>query len=291
MLTSKIKIQGKSGCPIRIYQNEIGYSLIKTAKDQNYSLRLKKQAEKQIFFHENTSKNLAFLTPKILSINEIDGLCAIEMEFINAESYSTFLTKQKKGSIDTFISNVFDYIKVNIKNSKPISYEVHSELILQKTKELENYFLKSTYYGHEILPKITNYLKNNIPNTELPIGHCHGDFTLSNMLFANNSKIYLIDFLDSFIESPLIDYIKLRQDTRYYWSPFLEQPNKLRNVRLIQVLNYIDKKIEREMKMNFEYITQWEEYLTVMNFARIIPYAESMDDFDFLTNNIKKLIK
>ena len=48
----------------------------------------------------------------------------------------------------------------------------------------------------------------------IPVGTCHGDLTFSNILF-NGNNYYLIDFLDSFIESPLLDIVKLRQDTAW----------------------------------------------------------------------------
>ena len=111
------------------------------------------------------------------------------------------------------------------------------------------------------------------------------------MLFANNSRIYLIDFLDSFLESPFIDYVKLRQDTRFYWSAYLEKEDIKLNVRLIQVLNYIDKEISNKIRAEFKDIVKWEDYLTVMNLARIIPYAETKEDFDFITKHINIIIK
>ena len=43
---------------------------------------------------------------------------------------------------------------------------------------------------------------------EIPMGKCHGDLTFSNILF-NGNNYYLIDFLDSFIESPLLDLVKI----------------------------------------------------------------------------------
>ena len=45
---------------------------------------------------------------------------------------------------------------------------------------------------------------------EIPLGPCHGDLTTSNVLFAHDSSaIALVDFLDSFLESPLVDLAKL----------------------------------------------------------------------------------
>ncbi len=54
----------------------------------------------------------------------------------------------------------------------------------------------------------------------MPVGICHGDLTFSNMLF-NGNNYYLIDFLDSFVESPLLDIVKLRQDSAYLWSQLM----------------------------------------------------------------------
>lgn len=291
MSKSTIKIQGKSGCPISIKQDERGYSLVKVSKNKEYSPRLKKQAEKQHNFYLNASKKSPFYTPQIIAIHESNELTSIEMEFINAESYSTFLSKQTKRSLDVFIENLFIYIKNNTEQSTFLGPSYYSGLITQKIEELELIFKKLNYEDHKPLSEIIYYLKNSIPKSMIPIGPCHGDFTLSNMLFSNNEKIYLIDFLDSFIESPFIDYVKLRQDTKYYWSSYLENQEEGTNVRLIQALNYIDKEICKQMKRDFKEITEWEEYLTVMNFARIIPYAESINDINFLTKQINTIIK
>ena len=59
---------------------------------------------------------------------------------------------------------------------------------------------------------VFDYLNNNIPNLNIYKNVCHGDLTLSNLIFKNN-EIYCIDFLDSFIDSPIIDLVKLKQDS------------------------------------------------------------------------------
>ena len=41
---------------------------------------------------------------------------------------------------------------------------------------------------------------------ELPEGFCHGDLTLSNLLF-NNDDIVIIDFLDTFLDSTIQDIV------------------------------------------------------------------------------------
>jgi thiamine kinase-like enzyme len=50
------------------------------------------------------------------------------------------------------------------------------------------------------------------------MGNCHGDFTFSNMIVSENGDICLIDFLETFLETPLQDIAKLMQELKYYWS-------------------------------------------------------------------------
>lgn len=54
----------------------------------------------------------------------------------------------------------------------------------------------------------------------IPLGMCHGDLTLSNILVqeSTHDRIVLIDFLDSFVESPLADMAKLNQDLSHAWT-------------------------------------------------------------------------
>lgn len=290
MAINNIKVEGKSGCPICIKRNNDGYFIEKKSKEASYSPRLKKQILKQINFYEKSKLTDTFQTPKIINSNENDSIYCVEMELINAESYSSFLVMQHKKNLDLFVEQIYEYLTQNIKNANFVNSKIYKILLTTKTNELDFIFSRINSIEKKILDDTLSFLKYKIPNSEIPIGTCHGDFTLSNMLFANSNKIYLIDFLDSFIESPLIDYIKLRQDTKYHWSPFIEGPHKEYNVRLKQSLNYIDTEISNRMNKSYGFIKKWEKYLTIMNFARILPYANSENDFKYLTHNIKKLL-
>jgi len=112
------------------------------------------------------------------------------------------------------------------------------------------------------------------------VGNCHGDMTLSNMIFGKD--IYLIDFLDSYIESPTLDLIKLRQDTHLYWS--LNMIDKTTDLTKIKLgLNYIDNWILDNYKIE-DY-----ELLQIINLLRIYPYTKDEKIINWLDTNIKKL--
>lgn len=288
-MNPEIKVEGKSGCPISIAQTPHGYIIIKQAKDADYAPRLVKQAEKQNAFFIKSTLESRFITPEILAINTDNNNCIIKMRFVNAESYSAYLTKQRKENLDNLISEFVTYFSSNFEQSTTLYPNENHVIFYDKAIELEGKLTKIKHLDTTFTKRLAAYLLNNIPNHPIALGPCHGDFTLSNMLFANNNKIYLIDFLDSFIESPIIDYIKLRQDSKYHWSPFIEEEH-INNVRLLQTLSYIDVQITTKIETKFPMIKNWESYLTTMNFARILPYVNSVPEFAYLTKNINTLL-
>ncbi len=56
------------------------------------------------------------------------------------------------------------------------------------------------------------------PSLPVPMGECHGDLTLSNLILSHSKGIVLIDFLACFLESPLQDLAKIAQDFECGWS-------------------------------------------------------------------------
>ena len=54
--------------------------------------------------------------------------------------------------------------------------------------------------------------------SNVPLSYCCGDLTLENIMLDDNKQIYLIDFLDSFYDSWMIDVAKLLQDLELHWS-------------------------------------------------------------------------
>ena len=132
-------------------------------------------------------------------------------------------------------------------------------------------------------------MKTNIPGTPLPIGICHGDFTFSNILFGDN-KIYLLDFLDSFIESPLIDLVKISQDTCFKWSIMLEKemPAHQKN-KLIQTFNYLDHEIASFCNNQLG-MSKWYNYLQVFNLLRIVPYLSNSEEIFFIEKSLRQIV-
>jgi aminoglycoside phosphotransferase (APT) family kinase protein len=66
--------------------------------------------------------------------------------------------------------------------------------------------------------RVLDALFANESSVLMPIGSCHGDLTLSNIIFSPTNVVFLVDFLPTFLESPLQDAAKIKQDIIYGWS-------------------------------------------------------------------------
>lgn len=242
------KVKGHSN-----YKLEINNDFVIKSAEKSDS-RLKKSALKQQTFKSNF-----FKTPYVENITD----CSFSMKYINGESFSQFFTNASKRDLDNLISKIDGYLQERIVGEMDLP-----KLVLENK-------LKSLPNGESLLP-----ILDNIDSISIKVGLSHGDMTLSNMIFAED--IYLIDFLDSYIESPTMDLVKLRQDTHLYWS-------------LNMVTDTLD---ETKIKLGLQYIDNWlvdtypiKEYeiLQIINLFRIYPYTNDEKIKKYLSKNINKL--
>jgi len=93
-------------------------------------------------------------------------------------------------------------------------------------------------------------------NWVIDVGYGHGDLTFENII-VNKNKIYLIDFLDSFVNGPLIDQSKLLQDAFCYWS--FKNQSSVPKRKLLPVRDRFNSKQHYSMLL--------------LHLVRAIPYA------------------
>lgn len=287
-MNNQIQIQGRSGCPINISEKEGVFRVRKYAGNEAYNKRLLLQIAKQdTFFKHNTLDG--FTAPQVLDQGTENNLVWFEMPYINAEKYSNYLVKQNKQALDNFVQTLFNYFNHLHQQATPFASEKLIQQLGDKITEVSHKIKQNTWLEPDVREDIVSFLQQQQPEAALMEATCHGDFTLSNMLFTNNNRVYLIDFLDSFIESPWIDFVKLRQDTRFHWSLHLEGEAIENATRLEQVLRYIDENICRLMYKQYPELQTWERYLTVLNFCRIVPYAHESDQ-QYLNKQLKNVL-
>lgn len=261
-------IQGHSGCEISICNG-----LLKKTSGSNYPIkRLKAQIEKQKFaLGADLNENI--IIPKVLKEESQESYSAY-MEYFPCSNIIQYLHRASKESLDNLTQNLISFIGCTIENSR--TEVVDKQKIISKFESIKG--------SGMFREKLDSYLQVDI---KIPTGFCHGDLTLSNVLFIPNSrKIVLIDFLDSFIESPIIDIAKVRQDTKHGWSSFIHQV-KHDKIKTKLSLEYIDKKIVEKFS-GLEWFKHYELF-QFMNLIRILPYAKQKETSNFILKEICSL--
>ena len=218
--TSKfVTNNANSGDEILSYvSNEKKYIIKRSVKNID---RLAKSAELQNNYVDST--NYTFAVP-IISLHKTNEIVEIRMPFINGFSGQNLYVYIRPTKL-LQISEQLSKSVLNRFNQSSESYSanqfksiIENKMVSIKFSILENQISKKV---SDFTSKIEDFILSEIDyvNIECPKSSIHGDITFSNIVFDYNSdKIWLIDFLPSFIDSPLIDIAKLIQEFKYSWS-------------------------------------------------------------------------
>jgi thiamine kinase-like enzyme len=275
-------IKGNSGCSLDLIKINEKNIIRKSTKDKSYIERLEKQCIKQ---NEYRSDQLFVKIPTIINKEKSADMFMFDMEYIFAQDAIRFLEDSTIKSIDIFIENIITVIDDEINNSNMINMQ--KSIFYNKIKEVEKNIIKK---GHIIefdyfIKKIYSDLLSIKDSFLIPIGICHGDLTLSNILISNK-KLILIDFLDTFIETPLQDIVKIRQDTKHFWS-FNMMNDNCDITKLEIILQYMDAKIVNHFS-KYKFI-EYYEIFQILNLLRIVPYATDDKIIHYLKKELNNI--
>lgn len=279
----KTLIQGHSGCEtVKVTLQNGDFAFKKSTKSSSYAPRLKRQFLKQLAFKERTKFDDYFQTPMIFSMQNAGSEYYAMMEFIDGESFVDVFENDDQGIMrESFTKHVIDFIDKELSEAQMTvipGQKLRDKFESVKKNIHENEHLKDDIGIMKTLSEYDSLFKVD-DSYEMPIGNSHGDFTLSNMIFKND-QCFLVDFLDSFIETPYMDIVKLRQDTKYNWSYLLINKKDI-FYKSKQNLILIDEAIVNHYK-NDEKFTRAYSILQRLNFLRILQYAKNPIIIDYL---------
>ncbi len=264
-------VKGHSGFELRL----IDASTIRKSARGSQAARLRRQIDKQIHFQKE-SRFERIATPVILSTEGDDEAFHADMEFIAADDFVEFLSEAGREELDDLLGVITSFVRHNLDACKQADV---AEAMAQKLTKLAGKGVSSKYIGAA--------RKRASGPIIVPVGPCHGDLTLSNMLFKGK-RIYLIDFLDSFVESPLQDIAKLRQDTAFTWSLHLYQAEfDATKIRL--TLTYLDRGIMAAFAKDDWYQRHYELF-QLMNLMRILPYCREAKTEQLVIASLDRLL-
>ncbi|MBR1544810.1 MAG: phosphotransferase [Alphaproteobacteria bacterium] len=269
------KLNGHSGCELSLFSSEDGKIFVrKKSSSFEYNLRLKKQFIKQNKYNLDMAK-----TPKIYGYGMDDNLFFFDMEYVSGITFSEYINTIK-------ITELIDYIKI-LFSSLPINCS-QKNFNVNKIFEKKIFSLSSNIKSkNQIIKQALDFLEFN-DWTNVVQSPSHGDLTLENIMISNDNKLYLIDFLDTFFSSWLIDLAKIFQDIETKWA-FRNTPSDTnRDLRLL-----IAKETLCEMILclpDGRNILRQIYKILLLNLLRIIPYTTDEKTKNFLYNSIEKTI-
>jgi len=258
---------GLSGCKLEIIS---GSRIRKYSSNKDYNSRILAQIEKQNSFSRHTFTNID--TPKIISEHHED-LVYFDMEYISGCDYYQYFSLASCVNIERIFLFLDEYFKFLIANSHQYKSQIVKGKIKSKLLSLSDSQYSFLFeFVLEHLDKI---------NIDVRKSFCHGDLTVSNILF-HPQKVYLIDFLDSYIDTFIVDFVKLKQDLYYHW---ILKNNDVKNLRIVQCFNSIWNYIESNYR---DYVSSDIFYvLELLNFLRIEPYLTTNKQRSILDNIIR----
>lgn len=276
----KLFLNGRSGCNVVLHKSN-GITVVrKSTDDKRYQSRLFEQMQKQNAFVSDS----VFMAPKLITESSTETFF-FDMEYIPGEKYSDFLTRLSKIDLDKLINHYISFFEKNLVQSQNMMYD--NSVFKHKAESLKKAINDRGALNNLIINALDS-LMFDIPKSPLPIGYCHGDFTFSNMIFFNGS-VFLIDFLDSFVDTPLIDLVKIRQDTCFKWTLLIDkETEQYKRDKTWQILNYIDFRINNYFEQN-SYYNIWYNYLQKFNLLRIFPYLFNEEEKKIIIQSLKTL--
>lgn len=283
------KLSGHSGCIVYLCENdETGEAYIrKVSGDSKYNHRLERQCKKQIWlqgslknFHSTNGRNL--FTPKVLSTGEINGNFYFDMEYVRAQTFAEYLCTAKIFSLVDIVSTILEFFLFEISHSKQ---NLDSNYIFRQK-------IETIKFSPELLePEVVQCLEilKNHDFGNLMEGDCLGDLTLENILISPSGDIWLIDLLDSFYESWVMDVSKLLMDLKAGWSWRLQRNDSNRNLRA-----YIVKQMILEFIASLPVMKGKSTnliYLQLLHALRILPYTHDSLSREIILKFIKDTLK
>ncbi len=267
-------LSGNSGCNLNLYQGYNGEFFVrKDAGRSSYNKRLKKQFLKQKLFNLNNVK-----TPYIINYGEENNIFFFDMEFVNGITLSEYMEQIQVKEIVSLMELLFRSLP--IATSK---FSVNAQNVFQhKIASLKN----SCKNANQVISKAITILEN-YDFSEVPQSYCCGDLTLENIILSNKG-IYIIDLLDSFYNSWMIDVAKLLQDIDLGWSYRYKERSYNLNLRLeiakqILIENLLN---QPNGKNNLRTIY----HILLLNILRIYPYIKDNTTADFINKSTLKLL-
>lgn len=284
----ELEIKGHSGCQVDVVTEDGQVYVYKSTIDPRYLNRLALQGKKQIEAGKSEYQHIR--VPKVFELIETADRTSLKMQYVYSKNFIEFFEQAGFEQVDYFIGALEYFIEKELKTCE--MKNISAQVFKDKFEDIKRKVFSNPIYNEN--NAISGIFKRchdvfySLSDMIIPVGTCHGDLTFSNILF-NGNNYYLIDFLDSFIETPLQDIVKIRQDTAYRWSQLM-YIRKYDAVRLRIVCDKIDSEIDRYFAGRYQWYRENYQVMQLMNILRILPYAKEKEVIYYLQDILTNLL-
>ena len=238
--------------------------------------------KKQIEFDEIRISSLIVRSPTVYLTQKVcENQFVAKMEYIDGNSGSD-ITKNGSRKVSLSLKNALSMIlSKNIENS--VLKKINSSIFTSKIDSI----ISSEYFLDEFKEDIL-FLRGKFVSQryiEIPVGPCHGDLTLSNVIVSPTGSLNLIDFLPTFIESPLWDIVKINQDLKYGWSYRYSAGPPNASAKL-----FFQSCIPTQLDLYKKVWGKQISLINALNLARLTPYIKDSKTKEWVSKNFKKAL-
>jgi len=206
-----------------------------------------------------------------VTMEYVDGYSGYELEYLNSISSYEIL----KNAFGILVTRNFELATEK---------EVPSSVFNEKLKRIKEFNYTTKNKSRDMNLDFLEELINSASSWSMPVGKCHGDLTLSNIIASSSTHFSVIDFLPTFLESPLWDVVKLYQDLNYGWSSrYLTGAQKMNIIIMSRAV--MPQSVER-LK---HYYSKSYKLLMTLCLARIYPYTKDLVTLEWINTSIQKL--
>jgi aminoglycoside phosphotransferase (APT) family kinase protein len=249
----------------------------KAARDPAGSARLRRQLDKQLAFGQ--ALDGAVRVPELLDQGELDGRFYFDMEFVRGMDGISYLRRASYAEVVGVADRLCGYLdeiatRPPSGGTGPSLFDaLYAKLceVHRRTDRLTGETLAQLFLALEQLRGLS---------ADLGPTMCHGDLTLENLIIDERGAFCLLDFLDAPFEHWWQDVAKLHQDLDGGWY-LLSQPAIARCV-----LDYLSRRVLAAASRRAPMYARIHAVLLACTFARILPYARTPEELQFVTARV-----
>lgn len=250
---------GQSGSRVSLHL-EAGKTVIQKTAPEGGEVRLFAQFEKQRSF----PTHLMIQIPKILG--DWSGN-SFQMEYVSSSTLGTFSQVASHTEWKAVADKIVAFLRLLVEQATESGESLSQHPGLRA--KLEGLQRQITLPKDSVQAKAILRLELASELIPFRFGINHGDFSYENILIAKkDQKVWLVDFLDSPIETPLIDVGRLLIDCEHGWW-FSSSPN---SVSEEFAGNYLSQGI-RVMTEELGITSEELNFFKVLAALRVLPYT------------------